>query len=418
MKPWRHTFLANGFIFGSGLASGILVARLLGVEDRGLLAAIIYWPHFVAGFSAMGLNEAIAIRTAKLGASTNLRSTTLALSLSLATPVAIIGFLLLPHLLGQSRQSYLSFTQIYFAAFLPISFIAMNLLAIDQGEFRFESYNVQRVIQAVAYPLLLVIVWLAGYLTVESAAIAVAAGTGIVAFYRLWEARSGLIIKPSLQEAGELLLQGARLHVTNLVMFLSMQIDKIALILFSNDRQLGLYVVAVTSASAAQSLFVQTYINIMLPTTAKTGPEISNIKILLEPLRKLVIIIIFSSLLMILILPFVLPLIFGKEFEGAVLYAQMLTVAFAFVSFKNVLIYLFRAWEKNRPGLLGESVVSLILVGGAYPALQILGVMGLTLLMVLAHIFGTIVLVIFFQGIVGLRLEQLIRFDRKRVNAD
>ena len=40
-------------------------------------------------FSAMGLNEAIAIRTAKVGATKGLQATTLALSLILALPVGI-----------------------------------------------------------------------------------------------------------------------------------------------------------------------------------------------------------------------------------------------------------------------------------------------------------------------------------------
>ena len=413
MKLWRYTFLTNGIILASGLLSGVIAARLLGVEDRGLLAAIIYWPHFVAGVAAMGLNEAIAIRTAKAGATKSLQATTLALSLVLALPVGIIGLFLLPLLLGQSRQDYLLFTQIYFAVFLPLSFIAMNFLAIDQGEFRFHRYNVQRVIQAVAYPVLLVFFWLTGYLTAESAAIAVVSGTGIVAMVRLWQARPGLKIKPSLHEAGELLVQGGRLHATNLAMFLAMQIDKMALVLLSNNAQLGLYVVAVTVASAAQSMFVQTYINVMLPTAAKSGSEFENIEVILGPLRKLFIFIISATAAMVIIIPFVLPLVFGDEYFAAVPYAQVLALAFAFVGLKNVFIYLLRAWEKNKPGFLGEGIASVILVTGAYPALQIWGVMGLSVVMVLAHALGTLYLLYFLLKITGLSAHQLFGFARR-----
>lgn len=410
---WRLTFLTNGIILASGLVSGVIAARLLGVEDRGLLAAIIYWPHFVAGVAAMGLNEAIAIRVAKSGTTNSLRATTLALSLSLALPVGLIGLLLLPYLLGPSRQTYLLFTQIYFAAFMPLSFIAMNFLAIDQGEFRFHRFNIQRVIQAVAYPVLLVIFWLTGYLTAESAAIAVVSGTGIVTMVRLWQARLGLKIKPSLQEAGQLLVQGARLHVTNLAMFLAMQIDRMALILFSSNTQLGLYVVAVTVASAAQSLFVQTYINVMLPTAAKFGSEIQNIEAMLGPLRKLFVFIIAATLLMIIIIPFVLPMVFGDDYFAAVPYAQVLAMAFAFAGLKKVFIYLLRAWGKNKPGVHSEGIASLTLVAGAYPALQIWGVMGLSGLMVLAHALGALSLLYFLLNITGLRAHQLFGISRK-----
>jgi O-antigen/teichoic acid export membrane protein len=412
VKPWRHTFLANGAIFASGLASGVIAARLLGAEDRGLLAAIIFWPHFVAGVAAMGLNEAIAIRTAKSGATESLRATTLALSLALALPLGTIGLLLLPHLLGESRQVYLPFTQIYFAAFLPLSFVAMNLLAIDQGEFRFHSYNIQRMIQAVAYPVLLVVFWIAGYLTVENAAIAAVAGTGIVALIRLWQAWPDLKNKPSLQEAAELLSQGTRLHATNLVMFLSMQIDKMALVLFSNDRQLGLYVVAVTAASAVQSLFVQTYLNIMLPTAAKSGSDLKNIETILAPLRRLFILILASTFLLILIFPYLLPLVFGKEYISAAPYAQVLAVAFALVGLKKAFVYLLRSWSKNRPGILGEGLTSLILIAGAYPSLQMWGVMGLSILILLAHAIGAFLLLYFLLKTTALSPRRMIGFAR------
>ncbi len=414
MKPWRHTFLTNGIILASALTSGVIAARLLGVEDRGLLAAVIYWPHFVAGVAAMGLNEAIVIRTARSGKTGSLQATALALSLALALPVVAIGLLLLRFLLGDSRQAYLPFTQIYFAAFVPLSFVAMNLLAIDQGEFRFHSYNIQRVTQAVAYPVLLLVLWLAGFLTVENAAIAVVSGTGIVALLRIWQAGPWLKIHPSLQEAGELLILGMRLHATNLATFLAMQIDKMALVLWSNDAQLGLYVVAVAAASAAPSLFVQTYVNVMLPTAAKSGPDLKGIDALLGPLRRLLVLITASTCLMVIMLPILLPMVFGRSYVTAVGYAQVLAVAFAFVGLKNVFIYLLRAWAKNKPGSFGEGLASLILIAGAYPSLHIWGVMGLSLLMVLAHAIGAVFLLSVFLKTTGLSIRRAFGFRRAR----
>lgn len=411
MKKWSHTFLTNGIILASGLVSGVLAARLLGVEERGLLAAIIYWPHFLTGVAAMGLNEAIAIRIAKSGTTDTLIATVLLLSLVLAVPLIVAAWWLLPLLLGQSRQAYFLFAQIYLTIFLPTSYVAMNLLAIDQGELKFHRFNIQRILQAVAYPLLLVLLWIVGYLTVESAAIAVVTGTVIVALIRLSQVWSALKNWPSIKEATELIVQGARLHATNLVMFLSMQIDKIALILFSNDMKLGLYVVAITAASAAQSLFVQTYINITLPTAAKLGASPEHIAGLLVPLRNLFVLIVLFTVMMILIMPFVLPIIFGNEFIPSVQYAQWLAVVFAFVGLKNVLIYLFRAWSKNKPGLIGEGLTSIILILGAYPALARGDIMGLILLMLFSHCLGALLLLFFLGKITNLSAYRLFDFS-------
>jgi len=182
----------------------------------------------------MGLNEGIVIRIAKGGFSDTLTATTFAISLVLSLPIGLIGLFLMPFLLGESRHDYLLFSQIYFLAFLPVSFLAMNLLAIEQGKFKFHSFNTQRIIQAVAYPLLLLGLWFGGMLTVEHAAIAVLSGTAIVALLRIWYSRAGLKVLPSLQEASQLLVQSFRLHVVNIVMALSMQVDKMVLVLFSN----------------------------------------------------------------------------------------------------------------------------------------------------------------------------------------
>jgi O-antigen/teichoic acid export membrane protein len=408
VKPWRHTFLTNGIIFTSGLASGIIAARLLGPEDRGHLAAVIYWPHFVAGVAAMGINEAITIRTAKTGATGTLRSTTLALSLTLALLAVVVALPLLPWLLGSSRQDSVLFTQIYFAAFVPLSFIAMNFLAVEQGQFNYRRFNVQRIIQALAYPALLVVFWLAGALTVQTAAIAVLAGTAIVALIRLWQGGAELKAAPSLSEARELVVQGVRLHATNLAMFVAMQVDKMALVLFASDLQLGLYVVATTAASVTQSLLVQTYNNVMLPAAAKSGSEENSVAAIINTLRKLIALLLLATVLMVVLLPLFLPLVFGDEFSDAVPYAQVLAVAFAFVGLKSALIYLFRAWAVNKPGIAAEGLASVVMLVGAYPVLGQWGPLGLAMLVLVAHGLGVLLLLAWFMRHTKFGVKQLL----------
>lgn len=403
--------MSNGVIVVSGLLGGVLAARFLGAEDRGLLAAIIYWPHFIAGIAAIGLNEGIVIHTARFGSTVTLRSTTFALSLGLALPVGIIGFILMPLLLGESRQGYLLFSQLYLLAFLPITYLAQNFLAIDQGELNFSRFNIQRIIQATAYPLLLLILWLTGTLTVEHAAIAVLSGTAIVAFLRVWYARSSLAVGPSPQEAIQLLALSFRLHLANVVMALSMQVDKMVLVLFSNNTELGLYVVATTAAGVVVSLFVRTYINIMLPTAAQTRSGRGNISEIIVSLRRLLGIITLSTALLVLIMPYLITLVFGIDFEAAGDYARILLLAFAFVGIKKALVYLLRSWGQNRPAIIGESLTSVILILGAYLSVQWWGTIGLCVLVVLAHAAGAVLVSYYFFNKAGLTLRQFVGFD-------
>lgn len=356
----------------------------------------------------MGVNEAITIRTARTGATGTLRATTLALSLTLALLVVAAGVPLLPLLLGPSRQASLAFTQIYFAIFVPVTFVAMNFLAVEQGEFNYRSFNVQRIVQAATYPLMLLGLWLVGSLTVRSAAVAVLSGTALVAFIRLWQVGAKLNVRPSLNEAWELLAQGGRLHAANLAMFLAAQVDKMALVLFSSDLQLGLYVVANTAASAAQSLVVQTYNNVMLPAAAKGGGGRESVTAIAGTLRRLVTLLFVTTVLMVVALPFLLPTIFGAEFSAAVPYAQVLAVAFAFLGLKNVLIYLFRAWEVNRPAIVSEGLASLILLAGAYPVVRTWSALGLAALVLVAQASSTAFLLLWFMKYTKIGMRQLV----------
>jgi O-antigen/teichoic acid export membrane protein len=333
------------------------------------------------------------------------------ISIAVAFPAGIIGFFLIPVLLGESRQEYLLFSQIYFLVFLPITFLAQNFLALEQGEFRFQQFNGQRIVQAIAYPTLLLLLWLTGILSVKHAAIAMLSGTVFVALIRIWYARTGLLKRPSLHEASKLLALGIRLHIANVVMFLSMQVDKMVLILWASNTELGLYVVAFAAAGAISSLFVQTYINIMLPTAAKLGKGQEGIEDIVTSLRRLVGIICLTTMLLILIMPSLIVMVYGKDFKIAGGYAQILVLGSALIGIKQTLVYLLRSWRSNRPAILGEGLAAFIMIVGAYLVIKVWGTMGLCILVVVAHGAGTVLVGQYFLKETGLTLRQVMPFS-------
>ena len=75
MKTWQETLVTNGIIFGAGLVGGVLVARFFGPDDRGILAAVLYWPHFLAGITSLGINESLVVTVARDGFSRRLAAT-------------------------------------------------------------------------------------------------------------------------------------------------------------------------------------------------------------------------------------------------------------------------------------------------------------------------------------------------------
>jgi len=387
MKTWQETLFTNGVIFGAGLLGGVLVARFFGPEDRGILAAILYWPNFLAEIASLSINEGLVVTVARDGFSPRLTATACALSLALAILVAVACIPAMPWLLGQPRLDYLRFTQWYTLLLLSFSFLSINLLAIEQGRMNFRDFNCQRLIQAVVYPMFLVTLWLTGYLAIETAALAVLAGTVLIAAQRLWHFRRAFLTKPSSACARELLSQSWRVHLVNVARTLATELDKMMLVFFAGNAQLGHYVVALSAAGAMPLLLARTFINIMFPTAAKAGKE-GRHRLVVRPLRLFCLALAFSSILMALVLPWLVRLVYGREFTEAGRYAQILIFALAVNTLRLAVIYLLRSWRIHRVAFYGETATALTMCAGAYPAIHWFGVTGLCCLLLIAQLVG------------------------------
>jgi len=390
MKTWQETLVTNGIIFSAGLVGGVLVARFFGPDDRGILAAVLYWPHFLAELTALGINESLVVIVARDGFSPRLAATASAVSLGLALLFSAVCIPALPWLLGHTRLDYLRFTQLYMLILLPCSFLSINLLAIEQGRMNFRGFNSQRILQAVIYPLLLVILWVSGYLTIETAALAVLSATALIAIQRLWHFRRVLVVRPDWVCARQLLSQSWRLHLVNVARTLVTELNKMLLVFFAVNAQLGHYVVAVTAAGVMPSLLVQTFNNVMFPTAAKAGKD-GNPAMVLRPLRRFALALTLSSMAMALALPWLTRLVYGQEFAEAGRYARILIFAFAVNNLRLAIIYLLRSWHLHSAAFFGESIAALIMLAGGYPVIHFYGVIGLCFLLLFAQMVGMVV---------------------------
>ena len=233
-KIWFGSAATNSLILLGGIVSGVILARLLEPEGRGVLAAILFWPHFIAGISALGLNESITIERAKSDVPDKvMQSTVIWLSLMVAALVSIIFTKIIPLLLTSEVLIYHEFIQRYFIVFVVATMLYMNLSAIDLGNMQYGRYNSFRGIQYLCYPVCISIYWAIGELTDFHAAYSAIGGVIIVSVSRLIIFSKSLIVRPSVLLSKGLLTGGIRLHGTNLVMYLVAEVDKMFLVRFS-----------------------------------------------------------------------------------------------------------------------------------------------------------------------------------------
>lgn len=392
VKHWYTTFLTNGLLLACGLVSSVLLARVLGPDDRGLLAAIIFWPHLVVGIVALGLNESTVVQIAARGERPSTPSTVLVMSLVLAALASITCWVVLGFALGQTRDTYIGFARGYACVLAFSSYVYINMLAMVQGNMRFGEFNTVRLLQTITYPAALIALWLSGAISVKTAAAAVVLGNVVLGLVLLTRHLGGHPARPAIAEALELGKRSIKLHVVNVVMQLPLQLEKMALVLWASNTGLGYYVVAYTAASTAPNVLVQTFINVMLPAAAKSSPRDASAYVpLRRVLTRIAALVVLVCAVMAVALPYLIPLVFGDGFQAAIPYALVLCAAAAASGIQTCLVYLLRSWQVTRPAFWGEAAASLLIAVGAYPTFRAGGVLALCWLLVVAQATGALV---------------------------
>lgn len=253
-RPGVHAFSGtlgtSLFIQGCTALSGVLAARLLGPELRGQFAAVILWPSVIAAIGICGTNWAVARAAAHSDADMHdIGGSILLLSLFLAAVSIAVGWHLLPLLLAK-RPGLIGIARLYLACWIPFNYIGLNLLAIDHGRGNFLRFNWTRALLSPVYIGAILVSWLMGYVSVAAFAFALLIGNAAVTVARLvcfLRDRSGVRI--SIKNTLGLLQSGVPFAVAGVGMLLAMELDRIIVVSFFGDAEVGFYFVALAFAS-------------------------------------------------------------------------------------------------------------------------------------------------------------------------
>jgi O-antigen/teichoic acid export membrane protein len=237
--------LANGFVLGVNVLTGVVTARFLGPQGRGEFAAIILWPQVLGYACALALPSALLYH-AKRNPHERRGIAAMALALSaLAGIVAvIIGECLLPLLLLHVAPSTLRYARWMMVFAFPAT-VSTVLIALLQLEERFHLYNRLRYLPLVLTLAALIGLAATGTLTPLTAALAYFLPNLLVfAWASRWVAdnirptRSGA--RASLQP---LMWYAARAYGGEAANTLMIQMDKMFLVNLLSTAGFGVYVV-------------------------------------------------------------------------------------------------------------------------------------------------------------------------------
>jgi O-antigen/teichoic acid export membrane protein len=308
------------------LFTGILSARILGVEDRGHLALLWLIPLSIAALLNLGLPLAAIFYIAKDRSRTRavVRSLAPIATAQIVGLVAVQAVALAIYLQGQSHHVVVSgLVSLPWAASVVMQLYG---LALFQGQSRFLAFNVARVAPMTLYATATIVLFLAGEGTLFSLTLAAVASNVLTGIGSLAVGLTSLPTSPGGAAAPsrrEMFVFGGKALFGSFSLVETMQVDQTFVGIALSPAALGLYVVASSFTSVLR--FTVTNLGMVAyPRVASAKePEIARHRIW-RYFNWTVGVCIGIALVLELAVGWVVPFVFGSDFDSAVSIARIL----------------------------------------------------------------------------------------------
>jgi antigen flippase len=369
-----QTLGTQGLILCANLATGILMARLLGPDGRGEFTAVSLWPQLLAMLAIAGMNGALVYRLRRSPADApQIVGAALLASTGFALLATIAGMLILPFALAQYDASVIWFAELCLISVF-VNTLTMVIKQACAGVGRFTRGNLANLLPQVMHLVVLLAVLPFAMLTPKLAVLALL-GAGLISFFMILP---GFIraLRPRFagawKELPALLSFSGRGSINDLVFALSMYLDRLVLIPLLPPAQLGLYVVAFSFSRLLQ--FAQTAItSVFLSQLSAVAPAEAQV-LHDRALRFLVASMTAACVVLWFVGETLLSFAFGADFIAANPIFRLLAAEAALGVFSQVTVQLFFA--RGRPGVvstlqlgtLGLSLAGLLVLTPLYGA--------------------------------------------------
>lgn len=234
----------------ASLGIGWVTARTLGVEGRGEYSAVITWVFVIKTLASIGVADSTSwLQSRRRDRTPEIVTNALVISLVLGIVGVILSELVVGVGFGAQRPEVLSYARLALLAVIPLV-VYEALIGLYAGQHRFASMaRVEGFIALVTVGLFTAAA--ASNMLSVGAAITIKVGVTapfvLVGFWSI-RRRAGTA-RFSSPLAAESLRHGSRLQVAGLAELGNTQLDILILTAFVDPRQIGLYAVAMMSAS-------------------------------------------------------------------------------------------------------------------------------------------------------------------------
>jgi O-antigen/teichoic acid export membrane protein len=416
LTPERRSLAGS---LGAGGASqlalvvgGVLSARSLGANDRGYFALILLVPHILAQLGTLGFPLAITYFIARRPLAARriarLSATPAALQVVVCTSLQL---LMLYFLLGADP------VRVKVAAGISLGLIPGLLalqygLAILQGQQRFKSFNILRVLPVVLYSLGTLIIYVLGHGTLVGITIVQVLAVGIVGAAVMWVALRGLsrkatdvaeTVRASEQQSGsaslgemptrrELAWFGIRGLLGSMSAVETFRVDQAVIGLFLAPIALGLYVVGISLTNLPRFL-TQSVGMVAYPAVASTDKAVTQWRLVWRYFWIATAVAVGVVVPLEMSAHILIPFFFGQDFEHSVPIAQILLAGTVAVGARRVLADGARGAGRPALGTIAEVAAWVVLAPMLALFVPRLGVNGVAIALTTSWIVSLVFLV-------------------------
>lgn len=402
-----QTTLANILILVVNIMTGIITARLLGPNDKGVQAAVILWPGLLISLSAIGLPAALLYHIKKSNESVStLLSSALALSMLAGILATGIGVIFVPLWLAKYPPGIIHVTQIYML-FIPIAVLNSIYTSVIQARGDFQTFNGFRLLQPLVTLAILFVLAATNSVTASTAAFAFLCPS-IPALFWLWLRTRHLYpvsFKLFPRVYRKLLSYGFRSYSGDILAVAVSQLDKVIIVSLLSPASMGIYAVAFSLARMLV-VFRTAVSSVILPKMI--GQPISEIRVLLGRASRISTLATSCAAIFLLVLgPFLINLFYGREYQSAITVFWILTLDSVLGGLVVLLAQIFYALGKPElmffryAASLAITVPSMLVLGGRF------GIVGVASAILLESIIMIILTLSAFPTILKIPIPKL-----------
>lgn len=317
---------------GATAVGGIVTARALGPDGKGVVAAVLAWPQLFGWLLLIGLGAATSLRVAERHdeALPDALGNALVYCLTVGLVGVGVGLTLLPAALDHLGPSAAAAARLALVA-IPISMLGEVLMGINLALGRTKRYNTARIGGGVTILVLSIALVAIGRATPET----VVGAALIGGLFTIGLAGGGLPWRSLRVALGRLrsdLAYGAKVFLTSLLGLVNLRLDILLMTVFLGASEIGWYTIAVgvmlpiTVVTTAASSLIMPAIGRRRSSPGGSGSV--DVALIRRTALRYSLLTLAMAVGVAALVPWGLPLVFGQPFAPAVALAWILLPGF------------------------------------------------------------------------------------------